>query len=195
MGAAQLGPIEESESEEQHSLIEDSAKSDSNFSQSEREMEPSLWKISKIIAADDQILNIQVLKSYFAKLYLTKQVQYAYNGQQVIDFVKEIFLGGLENRKTSGEVYKPINLLILDFQMPMKNGIQVVKEVKEFLRTQAESGLDLVIEEPTYVFLTAFATTKFVNHAHSLGVQHVFEKPMAIEELTRLLEQSQDCED
>jgi hypothetical protein len=37
-----------------------------------------------------------------------------------------------------------------------------------------------MIEEPTYVFLTAFATTKFVNHARSLGVTHVFEKPMAL---------------
>lgn len=54
--------------------------------------------------------------------------------------------------------------------MPIKNGIQVVQEVKEFLRAQAEGGLDLAVEEPTYVFLTAFATKKFVSHAHSLGV-------------------------
>ena len=54
--------------------------------------------------------------------------------------------------------------------MPIKNGIQVVKEVKEFLQAQAVTGLDLIIEEPTYVFLTAFATTKFKNHAKTLGV-------------------------
>jgi len=65
--------------------------------------------------------------------------------------------------------------------MPNKNGIQVVKEVKDFLYEQAQLVVDLVIEEPTYVFLTAFATTKFVNHARSLGVHHVFEKPMEID--------------
>jgi hypothetical protein len=54
--------------------------------------------------------------------------------------------------------------------MPNKNGFQVVQEVKEFLKSKAESDLDLVIEEPTYVYLTAFATTKFVSRAHGLGV-------------------------
>jgi YesN/AraC family two-component response regulator len=84
--------------------------------------------------------------------------------------VKETFLSGLKIIRSPGEVYKPINLLILDFQMPMKNGLQVVQEVKKFLHEQAQSGLELVIEEPTYVFLTAFATTRFVHHAQSLGV-------------------------
>lgn len=54
--------------------------------------------------------------------------------------------------------------------MPIKNGVQVIEEVKEFLREKAESGLNLVIEEPTYVFLTAFATAEFVTQARSLGV-------------------------
>ena len=49
------------------------------------------------------------------------------------------------------------------------------------MQAQAAIGVDLVIEEPTYVFLTAFATSKFVKQAHSLGVQHVFEKPMSID--------------
>ena len=48
--------------------------------------------------------------------------------------VKECFTSGLSDQRSPGEVYKPINLLILDFQMPIKNGIQVVKEVKEFLQ-------------------------------------------------------------
>ena len=58
------------------------------------------------------------------------------------------------------------------------------------MQAQAAIGVDLVIEEPTYVFLTAFATSKFVKQAHSLGVQHVFEKPMSIDELVQLVEQS-----
>jgi len=41
-------------------------------SQNERVVEQSVLKISKVIAADDQILNIQVLKSHFSELALTK---------------------------------------------------------------------------------------------------------------------------
>ena len=195
MGAISLISIEESESEDQFEDIENASYSEFQQSRSESQIESQGWKISKVIAADDQILNIQVLKSYFAELALTKSVQYAFNGQQAIDLVKEAFLSGLEKSRITGEVYKPINMLILDFQMPNKNGFQVVQEVKQFLKSQAEINIDLLIEEPTYVYLTAFATTKFVSRARSLGVQHVYEKPMAIEELRKLLEQSQDCSD
>jgi len=68
-----------------------------------------------VIAADDQILNIQVLKSYFSELSLAKAAQYAFNGQHAIDLVKEAFLSGLSVKRSAGEVYKPVNLLILDF--------------------------------------------------------------------------------
>jgi len=35
----------------------------------------------------------------------------------------------------SGQVVKPIDFMLLDFQMPKKNGIQVVQEVREFYNT------------------------------------------------------------
>ena len=57
-GAAELISIEESQSEEHSDEVDDSADSDSNNSQTEWEIEPSVWKISKVIVADDQILNI-----------------------------------------------------------------------------------------------------------------------------------------
>jgi hypothetical protein len=58
MGAEKLISIEESESEEQSDNVEDSARFDSDNSQIEYDFEPSSWRISKVIAADDQILNI-----------------------------------------------------------------------------------------------------------------------------------------
>ena len=97
MGAEKLISIEESESEEQSDNVEDSARFDSDNQQIEYDFEPSSWRISKVIAADDQILNIQVLKSHFTELSISKSVQYAFNGQQAIDFVKEIFLSGLKS--------------------------------------------------------------------------------------------------
>ena len=53
MGAAELISIEESQSEEHSDEVDDSADSDSNNSQTEWEIEPSVWKISKVIVADD----------------------------------------------------------------------------------------------------------------------------------------------
>ena len=43
--------------------------------------------INSIIVADDQILNIQVLKSYFVELEIEDKVSFARSGQEVIDKV------------------------------------------------------------------------------------------------------------
>lgn len=43
------------------------------------------------------------------------------------------------------------------------------------------------IEEPTYVFLTAFCTPNFKAHAKTLGVELIFEKPIGNEDLNRIL--------
>ena len=37
---------------------------------------------------------------------------------------------------------------------------------------------DLKIEEPCFVFLTAFMTQQFRNHLTGLGVKHIYEKPV-----------------
>ena len=77
-----------------------------------------------------------MLETFFKKLSLSRKVSFASDGQQVIELVKETFLRGLENQIEPGSVYKPIDLLILDFQMPMKNGIQVVAEIRKFYAMQ-----------------------------------------------------------
>ena len=48
--------------------------------------------------------------------------------------MKETFKKGIKGE--IGTVYKPIDLLILDFQMPIKNGLQVVSEIKNFYQAQ-----------------------------------------------------------
>ena len=43
--------------------------------------------INNIVAADDQIINIQVLKSQFAELNIEDKVSFARSGQEVIEKV------------------------------------------------------------------------------------------------------------
>lgn len=52
-------------------------------------------------------------------------------------------------------------MLILDYQMPIKNGLDVVNEVKEYYNSlviehDQELTRDLFLIEPAYVFLSAF---------------------------------------
>ena len=51
--------------------------------------------------------------------------------------------------------------MLLDMQMPDKNGIEVVKEIREFIKHRNRKGKGIKIIEPEYTFITAYATSKF----------------------------------
>jgi len=70
--------------------------------------------------------------------------------------------------------------MLLDFQMPKMNGIEVLQKMRNFCKNYyIESDFKKVkIEEPTYVFLTAFSSHTFKSHIKSLGVELYFEKPL-----------------
>ena len=57
------------------------------------------------------------------QIELDSNAEYFTNGQEVIDRVKETFSSFISNEA-------PIDALLLDFQMPVKNGLEVVTEVK-----------------------------------------------------------------
>jgi hypothetical protein len=46
---------------------------------------------------------------------------------------------------------------------------------------------DVQIDEPHYVFLTAFSTSSFKNHSKAMGVEQVYEKPLQLETLSQIL--------
>lgn len=52
------------------------------------------------------------------------------NGQDTIDRVKLIVNEAIASKGNEVSLLQPIDLLLLDFQMPHKNGLQVVNEVK-----------------------------------------------------------------
>ena len=83
----------------------------------------------------------------------------------------------------SDEPVHPVKILLLDFQMPQMNGVQVVQKVKShYLQLQAAHKRR--IQEPIYIFLTAHAENdSFVTHAKRIGVQEVYQKPLRRQQL------------
>lgn len=79
---------------------------------------------------------------------------------------------------------------MLDFQMPKMNGIQVLQRIRYYCQN-FRGHPEIKIEEPTYVFLTAFKTITFSAHLKSLGVEMQFEKPLSKDQLERILNQCQ----
>ncbi len=73
--------------------------------------------IENIIAADDQLINLEVLKSKLTEIGVQEKVTYCVNGQDTIDRAKRIIQGSVIKAQM-GTTIKPINFLLLDFQMP-----------------------------------------------------------------------------
>jgi len=62
--------------------------------------------------------------------------------------------------------------------MPNKNGLEVVKEVKEFYAQKAAELSELKIEKPRFIILTAFKTLQLTKQAAKEGITEIFEKPI-----------------
>ena len=77
--------------------------------------------------------------------------------------------------------------MLLDFQMPHKNGIEVILQVKRLIDEYQTKNTKIKIEYPKFVVLTAFKTKAFVQYAESIGIQGVYEKPINIGTLEEIL--------
>jgi len=73
-------------------------------------------KSLKVLVADDQRINLEAMKMNLKEVGFIEGTEYFVNGQEVIDRVKEIF-------ETRIKSISPVDALLLDFQMPIKNGL------------------------------------------------------------------------
>jgi CheY-like chemotaxis protein len=68
------------------------------------------------MVAEDQLINLTVIKNQITELGLLGKTTFCSNGQEVIDRVTELFAKPLPSDR-------PISIILTDFQMPKKNGI------------------------------------------------------------------------
>ena len=113
--------------------------------------------------------------------------EFYYDGQAAIDAAKKII-------NSSDDEQQPISLMLLDFQMPRKNGLQVVQEIQEYIKKVREVE-ERDIDPPRFVFLTAFSTRQFKIHTKAINVEEVYEKPIGIDSLLAILEKDQQQEE
>jgi CheY-like chemotaxis protein len=93
------------------------------------------FKGGKIIVADDICTHIEIIKSKMKEMNMEDYAEYYNNGQAVIDRVKQLTEESLKN----AELFPicPVSILLLDFQMPLKNGLETVLELKAFFKKTA----------------------------------------------------------
>ena len=73
--------------------------------------------------------------------------------------------------------------MLLDIQMPMKSGLQVVSEVSKFCALHKDK-----LFEPIYIYHSAYVTQTFKDKIEQAGLAYCFEKPMQRKSLIKMLE-------
>ena len=79
--------------------------------------------INRILVAEDQAINMEVVKRQITRVGLLERTELYYNGQDAFERVIQI----LDEAK---DCPSPIDLMLIDQQMPLMKGIELVKNVK-----------------------------------------------------------------
>lgn len=108
----------------------------------------------KVLVVDDIPVNIILLKTMLARLNVI--VLSAKNGQEALDIINE---------------HKP-DLVLLDIQMPVIDGLEVLKTVKSNPDTR-----DICI-----IMVSAFTSPEDINKAMNLGASSFITKPIILDE-------------
>lgn len=108
----------------------------------------------------------------FEELGILDKTRFAIDGERAVVTATEIMEEALMTDPQ--HPVQPIQVMFLDFQMPHKNGLQVVKEVKALYEASP------ILIPPVYIFVSAFMSNKqFRKTANDAGVEHLFSKPMS----------------
>jgi CheY-like chemotaxis protein len=125
-----------------------------------------------ILLADDDIDEHLFFKEALNKINVVgHNVVSVYDGVQLLDYLKRT--GLYKNSKS------PLpDIIVLDLNMPVMDGIQAVKEIK---------ALDEFKNIPIYV-LSHVANVTSANTCRVLGCAGFFEKPSKNDKLARIIE-------
>lgn len=114
-----------------------------------------------ILAVDDDLINLKLLKSMLTKNPNVKEVIEAKNGADAIGFIKS---------------RNDIDLVLLDIIMPIMNGLEVLKVVRS----------DDNVKQTPIIVLTTDETKK--TEALELGANSFLMKPIRSTELNEKIE-------
>ena len=115
-----------------------------------------MQKLLNVLAVDDDIINLKLLKSMLKKTEMVAEVVEAGNGSDAIDVLKS---------------RDDIDLILLDIIMPIMNGIEMLKAVR------ADENLNQV----PIIILTTDETKK--GEALELGANGFLMKPIRAADL------------
>ncbi len=122
----------------------------------------------RILLVDDNDADVELLKELMRDKLPLENIQVAIDGDEAIKFL----------RSEKHEGGPPVDLAILDLNLPKKNGYEVLKEIKSDPRMKA---LPVVV-------LTGSSSEKDVKAAYELGANCYLLKPPTFESLQKMVD-------
>ena len=129
----------------------------------------------KVLVVDDVLFNIEVLRKLFIKRKII--IDCAANGLDAVVKVERILLNNM-NKKFCNSCHF-FKLIIMDIDMPYKNGIEATKEIKNLLKNSSYS-VDIV-------GLSAFHQDEIKKQGIEAGMNDYIVKPISSIKIDELI--------
>jgi len=120
-------------------------------------------QFNRIILVDDEIAHVTLVERNFRRMGYEKEIIKCENGQQLLDMI----IGEDKNQASDN-----FPLIVLDINMPVKNGIEVLAELKAKEETR---------HIPIIVLTTSDDPTE-IEQCYKLGCNAYITKPVIAEE-------------
>ncbi|MEQ9300747.1 MAG: response regulator [Cyclobacteriaceae bacterium] len=124
-----------------------------------------------ILIADDDPEDRMLAKDALEENRLTNDLQFVEDGEELLDYLKN------KNRFSDSEKYPRPGLILLDLNMPKKDGREALKEIK----------LDESLRLIPIVILTTSKAEEDVVRSYNLGVNSFITKPVTFDALVEIM--------
>ena len=127
-------------------------------------------KLARILYAEDSINDIELTLAAFQECNLANHVDVVHDGAETLDYL--FYRGIYENREKVAPTF-----VLLDIKMPKKDGIEVLKEIR-----QSEEYKNLPV-----VMLTSSQMESDVMKSYELGANSFVVKPIDFNEFVKAI--------
>ena len=121
---------------------------------------------AKVVVADDDQSAVELLREAFERSALTCQLEAVFSGQQLLDY--------LRNEETR-QNERP-SLILLDLNMPGKDGRQTLSEIKA----------DPDLKDIPIIIMTSSELEEDIERSYQSGVNAYLKKPNVFADLVRM---------
>ena len=124
----------------------------------------------EILLVEDNPIDVELTKSAFAKAQITNPLHVVNDGETALDFV---FARGPHADRAN---VRPPQLILLDLNLPKKNGLEVLREMKEDGRTR---NIPVIV-------LTISDNDSDINECRRLGAETYIVKPVSFQNFSKV---------